>query len=190
MNKLNVLTGERGRYRWMTIYTQYSLLGLLLKGVPDIVKGKCVAITSFDGGPLTPNEEERERGWHCVGDVFWTTPVDNPFLIPYEDYDEWYIFDNEINLGEVTNFVNYGAFVLDNYETIAERLKENPTWDRKLVQKEIEGKKTLQDKFWRQIEKYNPVSFVAEGYIFNLATRDLPTFEKILRWSENPFSYE
>ena len=189
MDKLNVITGERGQYRWMTIYTQYPLLSLLLKGVPELVKGKCVAITSFDGGPLTPNQEERERGWHCVGDVLWTTPINDPSLIPDDNHDEWYIFDDEINLGEVANFVNYGEFVLDDPEKIAERLQENPTWDRVIIQEEIERKKTLQDRFWRQIKKYNPVSFVAEGDTFNLATRYLPSFEKLLRWSENPFRY-
>ena len=112
--------GSHGQYEWLVTDQQFDLLQIS----PDVVLGKYVAITSFDSGPLVLTEEEKAAGWDSRSKVAYSPKVQNVASLPRAGYDEWYIFDDPIDLGtshleenvleaphepgHVSVFVNYG----------------------------------------------------------------------------------
>ena len=178
MGKWAVSTGVRAGYRWVCVPTFGTILGRLITEIPRTAVGKVVAITSFDSGPTTPSKDEKARGWHCVGDVLWTSCIEDPLDLPFADWVEWYIFGEERDLPGLQVLVNYGDFRLDDPQVI---LKANPTWDRYLFDTQLK----LQQVFWRQLSEFRPLSFVAEGDHFNFATQDPALGEDVARWCES-----
>ena len=152
----------------------------LLKAVPDVVANQIVAITSFDSGPLLPSEDERRMGWKMDGKVLWTSRIDTPSNMPYDQYDEWYIFPEFRKLQPLEVFVNYGIFSLaDERPRLEALLEANPTLERNGFEVRIQ----MQERFWQQLDQLKPTSCLAEGDWFNFATLDESQFTKVLKWS-------
>lgn len=176
MDDTKVCSGHREGYDWVTIRSRRNLLGSFIRVVPDAVLGHVVAITSFDSGPLLPSDEEKARGWFCQGKVLWTSRIEDAQWLPWDQYDEWYVFDHHIQLSSIEPFVNYGGFSLEDPRPLFEA---NPTWDRSSCEFEL----ALKEKFWAQLTAVLPITYIAEGDCFNLATKDAALFNKIIEWS-------
>jgi hypothetical protein len=87
--------GSQGLYEWLVTDRQFDLLQVC----PDVVLGKYVAITSFDGGPLVPTSGERLLGWESRGRIAYSPKIQNVASLPRAEYDEWYIFGRPADLG-------------------------------------------------------------------------------------------
>lgn len=84
-------------------------------------------------------------------------PIAEGLEIPFDCYDEWYIFEQLPSDWDPELFVNYVGFTL---ESPAETYKTyDPTWDRH----RLDWLVPIQERFWKQIAKVNPVSYVAMG---------------------------
>ena len=57
--------GQHNAYQWL-VSDNFSI-NSLLKRSPEVLIGKYLVITAFDGGPLTPNPEEAKGGWIVYG---------------------------------------------------------------------------------------------------------------------------
>jgi len=164
-----MITGHRGAYRWIVWNSQF--LGELVSAVPQIAVGKFVIITSFDSGPFVPSEEMTKRGWVLKSGLAYSPQIARVEDLPHDRYDEWYIypFRKEIDPPEI--FINYGAFRLRYYAADIE----------------LHG---LLERFWLQMERLQPESYLAEGDSLIFATRDAGLYEQALGWkfrlSENP----
>jgi hypothetical protein len=183
--KLKV-TGLVGNYKWLTVERLNGVvcdISLLLRLCPDIVLGKYLAVTSIDGGALQLTEEEKRDGWFTTekSKIFrfkfdrleyredWLVAY-SPRLVsihglPNEThdeccagFDEWYVFPKAPLAAEMEVFVNWMGFRLDD-----------PVW------------KEHTDRFWEQMERLAPESYIADGTAFTIATRNSDLFASVLR---------
>ena len=120
-------------------------------------------ICTFDGGTITPNEEEISAGWSVVDEALVSPPMSIDLDVPCDQYDEWYIFpDAHSRLQDFERFVNFGGFTLADPSSMAESLYP------------------VQERFWKQIERLRPISYVATGDNEVIVTRN-PSFAAKLR---------
>jgi hypothetical protein len=164
-----MFTGSRGQYRWIVWESQ--LLGELISAVPQIVLGKYAVVTSFDSGPFVPSAALLERGWIAKSGAAYSPRITRGDDLPHDQYDEWYVFPSRkvIDVPEV--FVNYGGFRLRYYASDIR----------------LHG---LLERFWLQMERLQPESYLAEGEVLIFASRDAGLYEAALEWKfarpENP----
>jgi hypothetical protein len=150
--------GSEGLYEWLVSDQQFDLLQLC----PEVVLGKYVAITSIDSGSFAPTEAETAAGWQSRGKIAYSPRVQSVEEIPSAGWDEWYVFDQLVDLGtshlaenifevpqeqgHVSVFVNYG-FALYPSE-----------------------RSSLATLFWPQIARIRPESYVADNDYLTFAS--------------------
>lgn len=160
--------GSHGQYEWLVTDQQFDILRVS----PDVVLGKYVAITSFDSGPLALTDDEKAAGWESRGKVAYSPNVQSVASLPRAGYDEWYIFDHPIDLGishiednlfevpqeqgHVSVFVNYG-------------FAPHPP-----------ERASLATRFWPQIERIRPESYVADHDYLTFVSANKALFSSVL----------
>jgi len=93
-----VNTGSHGGYQWLVAHHHLAdLLGLC----PEIVLGKYIAVTSCDSGPLILNTQELATGWESRKGIAYSPRVLDVDTLPREQFDEWYLFQDPFDLGEL-----------------------------------------------------------------------------------------
>jgi hypothetical protein len=167
-------TGSYGEYHWLT--TGQHDLDTLLRLCPQVLQGKYVAVTSFDSGPLTLNDDEVSTGWQSHNEIAYSPRIQSVEKLTHGEcggFDEWYVFEARVDLGrilegnifdaplqpgQVAVFVNYGGFALHS-STIQDLL----------------------DLFWKQLESIRPESYIADGDVLNFVSRDKVLFASVLQ---------
>ncbi len=85
-------------------------------------------------------------------------PLAEELDIPHDGYDEWYLLDEPPSSEwQPEVFVNYGSFTLVSTEELYKSY--DPTWDCH----GLEWLDPIQERFWEQLERVNPVSYIAIG---------------------------
>ena len=94
--------------------------------------------------------------------------------LPYDNYDEWYVFTSPTRLNSCDVFVNFGGFTLrDPVELLAGL---DPTWDRTSAKYFADGQEHKQARFWSQLESFDAESYISDGYNFIFATANADLF--------------
>lgn len=174
------IVGTHGDYQWLTS-VEHNITDLL-RHCPDIVQGKYLAVTRRDGTSLCLTDEEKNAGW-SIGDarVFqgtsWEPPeyredwkvaysprVTSIHGLPNETreecwFNEWYVFTQPVPAGEIEAFVNWIGFRLYDPDS---------KWQWCL------------DRFWDQMARLTPESYIAEGTVFTIVTRNPALFAGVL----------
>jgi hypothetical protein len=150
-----VYTGEHGSYHWVASSTQIdSLKDLVLRHH----RGLYLVITSFDSGSLVLVDEQKAAGWTMQGRVAVSPLLSGVSSIPEDQYDEWYILPQPSFPGQgLEVFVNYGGFTLASPDEVYGDV--DPPWDRRSLNALL----AIQERFWSQMERILPVTFVAMG---------------------------
>ena len=163
----DALCGTHGPYHWF----QSASLSFreLLVHVPDLLRQRHVAVTASDGGPLPLNESELASGWSVAGDVAISPLIEHIDEVPFDEYDEWYVFVARPQLEQPSVFVNYGGFSLRDPAYILDQLE--PTWDRALAEHHHRVQLGRQEQFWSQLLQFDPESFLSAGDNLICATR-------------------
>jgi len=150
-------TGKSNNYYWKVSESSYGFSNLV-ETVLKVLSGKFLHITSFDSGPITPNEEEIKLGWRMQNDVMVSPPLCEGLLVPHEQYDEWYISNSEIIFhAEFEIFVNYGGFHLASPKDLTK--DDDPTWERG----RMDFLCPLQERFWTQLNELDPETYISIG---------------------------
>jgi hypothetical protein len=152
-------TGSHGDYSWMEWEPGY--LRDLLWACPQIVRGRYLAVTSFDSGPRPLLDEERQAGWISDGGIAFSPPITDVGQLALGEYDEWYVFDEPVWFPPIEVFINYCGFSL--------RFPQD-------LDKELAAElRAMQDRFWSQLEGLRPESYLGEGdrLVFVTRSRDL-----------------
>ena len=126
--------------------------------------GNRVVVTSFDSGELPLGESELRSGWTQCGRTAVSPPIVDPDAIPAAGHDEWYIFDGTPpDLSDTEVFVNYS------------RLSTVPVADSDLsetldvvLRRDMEA---IQARFWSQLERIEPHSYLADGDLVTFVTQ-------------------
>jgi hypothetical protein len=160
-----MIQGEHNQYWWFISHEHQ--LHDLLQGCAGIFVGRFLAITSFDSGPLKPSNEERATGWVTEADVLYSPRLTSCESLPHDGYDEWYLFDGPVRFEPEDVFVNYGGFSLEDPRSGLEQIGETAD----LVGRDhlVSIWQKRDDLFWRQLERLQPVLYVAEGDLLVIA---------------------
>src|SRR5438046_818299 len=80
------------------------------KQFPELVVGKYLVNTSFDSGFLALSDADRTEGWRIVGRLAHSPRICSTEQIPHDQYDEWLIFEQPVEVREFATMVNYLSF--------------------------------------------------------------------------------
>ena len=120
-------------------------------------------------GPLAATPEEREAGWQQRGDVAVAPRDLDPSKIPFDNFDEWYLFAGQVpEFGTFEVFVNWGGFSLIPPEAPSVQV---PTWDHAAAREHVRDVEALQARFWSQLQRLQPSCYVADGYRLTVVTQ-------------------
>lgn len=175
------IVGSYRQYQWLTMVDRN--ITSLLSICPEIILGKYLAVTSTDSGPLRLTEKDKVESWWIAegGRVFQGTPWSLPEFrddwkvayspriisihgLPNEThdgccagYDEWYVSEHQMPGVEIESFVNWCGF--------------------RLYAPEFQW---CADRFWSQVEKIKPESYIADGTVFTVVTCNPAVFKRIV----------
>ena len=168
--------GKQGEYYWLELVNLFFVD--VLRVCPEFVEGKYLVVTSFDSGPLTLTNEEFKKGWLQHDELAINPSVDSIYDIPYNEYDEWYVFSKAPRLEEFKVFVNYSLFSLRDPEYL---ITEAPmTRDLADRRDQAERIKALQELFWLQLELKDAETYFSAGDRFTLATQRQDLYKKVI----------
>ena len=159
--------GVNGEYRWLetAAHEVYDVLQVC----PAVAASKNVVITSFDSYPLQPTSEEMQRGWRVSGRSVHIPVGDNISAIPFEIFDEWYIFITNSPEREYKVFVKYDWFTLGPAQALYSR--NGNAFDLKRMQR----------WFWQELEQLNPESYLGRGSRLKFVSKNAEHFNMVLR---------
>jgi hypothetical protein len=158
-----MFTGKQGDYWWLEVQAAVPCLHDVLEACPALVLGRYVAVTSFDSGPFKPSDKERIAGWTADGAVAYSPEVQSPDELPLDQYDEWYVFERPTRIAGTEVFVNYGDF----------SLLARPADDEAARQCVLD----IQRRFWTQLGRLRPETYLAEGDRLALVTARRDIFD-------------
>jgi hypothetical protein len=159
--------GVQGEYRWLetSAHQIYDVLHIC----PAVVTNRNVVITSFDPGTLQPTDEERRRGWRVHGRSIHIPVGESVSAVPFEVFDEWYIFSSASPERDYKSFVQFDWFTLGPAQEVHSR--SGTSFDLKRMQR----------WFWQEIERVRPESYLACGNRLKFLTREPVHFYQVLR---------
>ena len=92
-------TGSTNGFQWLvSTDRQFDVL----ECCPDVVLGKCVAITSFDSGPLGLTEAQRSAGWVSQEGIAYSPKIQDANMVPQAYFSELYVFGAPTSLGALS----------------------------------------------------------------------------------------
>ena len=163
--------GVQGDYRWLE--TAAHEIYDVLQVCPDVATNKNIVITSFDSEPFQPTSEEMQRGWQLVGQSLHIPLGDSISSIPFEVFDEWYIFGPESRPDspqkDYKTFVKYDWFTLGPAQTLYTR--NGNAFDLKRMQR----------WFWQEMDQARPESYLGHSNRLKFVTRNADQFSTVLR---------
>jgi hypothetical protein len=161
--------GVQGEYRWLE--TAAHEIYDVLQVCPAVAANKNIVISSFDSDPLQPTSEEMQRGWRVCGRSVHIPVGDNVSAIPFEIFDEWYIFPSETESPErdYKVFVKHDWFTLGPAQALYSR--SGNAFDLKRMQR----------WFWQELEQVNPESYLGRGTRLKFVSRNPEYFNTVLR---------
>lgn len=148
-------TGQSTDYFW--IVSSFDTSGLI-EIIRKHHKNQILYISAFDGGSITPTQEEREIGWRSMGNVMASPPLQEMTTVPHEQYDEWYLSHSKLIFPKDQEvFVNNGDFNLANPIELTK--DDDPTWERG----RYDFLYSIQERFWQQMTLIDPETYVSTG---------------------------
>jgi hypothetical protein len=159
--------GVQGEYRWLE--TAAHEIYDVLQVCPAVATNKNIVITSFDSSPFQPTSEEMQRGWRVNGRSVHIPLGDNISAIPFEIFDEWYIFSSDAPEREYKVFVKHDWFTLGPAQALYSR--SGSAFDLKRMQR----------WFWQEIEQASPESYLGRGNRLKFVSRNPEHFNMVLR---------
>lgn len=159
--------GAQGEYRWLE--TSAHEIYDVLQVCPAVAVNKNLVITSFDSEPLQPTSEEMQRGWRVSGSSVHIPLGDSISAIPFEIFDEWYIFPEGAPERDYKVFVKHDWFTLGPAQAVYTR--NGNAFDLKRMQR----------WFWQEMEQVRPESYLGRGSRLKFVTRNPDHFNLVLR---------
>jgi hypothetical protein len=150
---LPLTVGSYGDYEWLA--TEHCLDDLL-RLCPEIVLGKYISVTSIDSGRLFLTDEDIAAGWESRGGIGYSPKVSKVETLPREGWDEWYVFEEPTDLGQLEA---QGSNVFEVALTKGE-VYTFVNYNFGLHRADME---TLTPYFWKQFNWIRPQTYIAES---------------------------
>ena len=116
---------------------------------PELVVGRYLVNTSFDSGSLTLSDSKRQDGWRMVGGLAHSPQIRSTDQIPHDQFDEWLVFDEPVQVEEFETMVNFYGFTPIDFD-----------WEEK------------REHFWQQVVRLRLLHVLAENDGVYLVSRD------------------
>jgi hypothetical protein len=169
-------TGRVEQFYWLE--SVESDFPKILKLCREVLIGKCVVISCFDSGPLQATKEELAEGWQQLGDLVIVPRVDAVNDLPFDNYDEWYIFPT-YTIPEITQvFVNapmtlrIPELLLHDYHAHGDAVG---------ARRYAEQEAATQLMLWHEIKRINPESYLGFGDQLIFVSQNPDSFSTVLR---------
>jgi hypothetical protein len=159
--------GVQGEYRWLE--TPAHQIYDVLQVCPAVAANRNIVISSFDSGPLQPTSNEMQRGWRICGRTMHIPVGENVSSVPFEVFDEWYIFTGDSPERDYKVFVKHDWFTLGPAQALYSR--NGNAFDLKRMQR----------WFWQEIEQLAPESYMGRGSRMKFVSRNPEFFNAVLR---------
>ena len=159
--------GSQDSYDWLVTDEDFDLLELC----PEIVLGKYVAVTSIDSGHLTPTDKEMATGWQSRANIAYSPKIENAQDVPFEGWDEWYIFNTPTDLG--TSHLAENIFEVPHEQG---HLSVLVNYGFALYPPE---RANLADLFWPQLARIGPESYVANNDFLTFVSINKALFARV-----------
>ena len=159
--------GVHGDYRWLE--TPAHQIYDVLQVCPAVAANRNIVISSFDSGPLQPTSNEMQRGWRICGRTMHIPVGENVSSVPFEVFDEWYIFTGDSPERDYKVFVKHDWFTLGPAQALYSR--NGNAFDLKRMQR----------WFWQEIELLAPESYMGRGSRLKFVSRNAEVFNTVLR---------
>jgi len=155
-----IFFGERDEYSWVEWDDRAAFLRDLLEAFPQLVIGRYLVNTSFDSGSLPLTEPETASGWTKYNGLTLSPDITSIKQIPFDQYDEWYVFEFPRTFDDYEVFVNYGGFSVHQefYADVAERL-------------------------WQQLSVIEPQTYLSEGDNLLCVTKNKMLYNQLIKWN-------
>lgn len=164
--------GSHGSFRWVESPAHKAQDVLQL--CPESVLGKYLVITAFDPGKITAMAQESLRAWRVEGSALYVPPSADLLEIPYDVFNEWFIFTAAPAQQKLESFMTSSWFTLG--PCLSGNADRATQWEIKRAQR----------AFWQLLESANPESYLACGTRLIFATRSVPYFSAVLRHISAP----
>jgi hypothetical protein len=149
-------TGAHAGYSTLDWNDGYDVnLGDLIRELPQLVRGRYVAIAASDSGPYYLSAVEIASGWQRVGDLAISPIIRDIAQLPTPGFDEWYVFERLPDRARLSKFSSAIAF-------------------------QPFGESDKVDEFWAQIENLQPVHALLGACRLLLITQDAAIHEGVL----------
>ncbi len=123
---------------------------------PEIILGRYLVNTSFDSGCLTLSNTEIEDGWTMHGRFAHTPRIKSLDKIPHDQFDEWLVFEEPVEVSAFETMVNYCSFSPIDFD-----------WQEKL------------EEFWAQVHQIRPLHIIGENDRVFFVSRDAMLIQRI-----------
>jgi hypothetical protein len=128
----------------------------LWRAFPEMILGRYLVNTSFDSGYLTLSESEIEDGWSMHGRCAHTPRISSLDQIPHDQFDEWLVFEEPVEVSAFETMVNFCAFTPIDFD-----------WAEKL------------ERFWTQVKEIRPLHIIGENDRVYFVSRDAELVRRI-----------
>lgn len=172
-------TGVVGQFRWLE--SADSHFRKMLKLCPEVLIGKCLVISCFDSGPLRATEEELAKGWQQQGDLVIVPRVNSVSDLPYDNYDEWYIFPNYTNPEITEVFVNAPMTLKSPESLLTDYIAAGQQADVVGARNYAQDSAEHQLLFWHEITGIGPESYIGCGDQLIFASQNPELFNAVLK---------
>lgn len=151
--------GLNENFAWIQVPGSAFGLHDLIQNFPGFLIDKYLAIICFDSGPLKLVPEEKKIGWYEQNGICYSPKLTLQTLneLPYDQYDQWCLFNVSTEVLQVTRFVNYMGFSLTNVEHFGQ----------------------LIDQFWSELLQADPFNVISNGDNFIFVSKDIRQVESL-----------
>lgn len=164
--------GSHGPFRWVESPAHKTQDVLQL--CPEAVLGKHLVIAAFDSSKITAVAKDSLRLWRVEGSALYVPPLADLLEVPYDVFNEWFIFT------AVPGQRKLESFMASSWFSLGPCLSGNAA---RATQWEI---KRTQRAFWQLMESANPESYLACGSRLIFVTRNDGYFTNVLRRISTP----
>lgn len=162
------ISGVHGDYFWIE-WSEQRFIDVLYR-FPELLIGNYLVITSLGGTVPDLELNAFSDGWYYVGGLLCSPQISDVWTVPYDDFDEWYIFSKIVLREPFDIFVLDPDFTLQVSATTPPRIENH------------QARLELQYHFWQQIERTRPIAYLASGYRSVYVTHNKPLFETVQAW--------
>ncbi len=170
--------GNYKEYYWFESH-QINLTDIIKK-LPELLIGKFLIISHFDGGKFIPNKNEINIGWKNENGMTYAEKITKQVLKMniYDNYDQWILMNERTQITGIKDYVNYDYFSLIDWQIEKQSLNDED--DLNFINQYEKDRVRLKNEFWKEIEILNPLNFISDGSKFIFVTKEPSEMEILI----------